>query len=414
MLRAGKFLFVAALAVLLSTPLCAQTPTISAAASSVPSRSFHNVLPPLADGTAWTCGGQQPSSYTSPWALYSTCVRFNLSTGAVVQSYGAFGYGYAHSPAFQLSDGRIVALGGMGAAGAAFQGLDVVQGWQPSDPTTQAWYHLLSTGGLGAGYDLSAVMLTSTLAMYAGGHGGSPMVSPTATWSRFDLAVVDFATTPPAVTNFPGLMQNRVYATVHAIASDAAIFIGGWNYSSTALERRNLDTIEIANTEGAITLFPQRLSAPVRYHSSQRIAGTSKIISFGGTSDPAPGRPNAAGNTNIIDFAVGTVTAGAAMNYPGYHMQSWQCVIGGKTYVYAFGGQSASGTARMKVEAYDVALNTWADVGTLTKPSVDHDRIASVGGPDVWVLGGEDPAIPAPTNWLTHLAFGAGASCSRN
>ena len=392
----------------------AQTPTITTISSAVPAVAFHNVLPPLGDGTAWACGGQPTASYTSsPWSLYQTCTRFNLTTGAVVTSYPAFGYGYGHSPAFQRSSGQIVVFGGMGAVGTAFQMLDVVQGWQPSNPTVQAWYHLLSTGGLGAGYDLTAVMLTDTLAIYAGGHGGSSTVAPSTTWSRFDLATVDFSTSPPTVNNLPGLLQNRVYATAHAISSDAAIFIAGYNYASLALARRNLDTIEIVSAEGAVTPFPQRLSAPVRYHSSQRIGGTSKIIEFGGTSDPAPGRPNAIGATNIIDFSVGTVTHGADMNYPGYHMQSWQCEIGGNVYVYAFAGQSANGTARMVVEAYDVANNSWSVVGTLTKPSVDHDRIAAVSGKDVWVLAGEDPSIPAPTNWLTHLDFGGSASCTR-
>lgn len=402
----------AALFAVIPHAVFAQTPTISVAASGLSGLAWHNLLPPLGDGTAWACGGQKPGSYTGTWGVYQDCTRFNLSSGAVVSSYPAFGYGYSHSPAFQLSDGRIVTIGGQGASGPSFQNLDEVQEWQPATPSTQAWQHSLSTGSFGAGYDLSAVMLPGDVMLYAGGHGGLPVISTSRTWARFDLGKVDFSTTPPTVSIFPGLLQGRVYATSHVLSSTSAAFIGGYNYADTTVERRNLDTIEIVTSSGTAAIFPQRLSVPVRYHSSQVVG--SKIISFGGTADPAPGRPNAIGNTDIIDVAAGAVTAGAAMNYPGYHMQSWQCEIAGSTYVYAFGGQSANGVARMVVEAYDVANNSWAVVGVLTRPSVDHDRITAVSGQDVWVLGGEDPAIPAPTNWLTHLDFGSGAVCSRH
>lgn len=351
-------------------------PVMGRAHLSIPALKFHSVIT-VAPGIVWVMGGHDPST-----GLHRQgCHKIDVTTGAILAS-DTVPYGFGHSPALLL-DGSAVVPGGMGMQSGSFRSLQEIQALNLSTGAetvlTPVWPH--------GGYDLSAVELTSTKAIYCGGHAYAPSLNEG--WARWDAGVIEMSGGAMTHTPLEGVTP-RVYATAHRLDDHSAIFIGGWSYADTVHAVRNLNTSEVIHDQDGASTFPGKLIHARRYHSSRKIG--DKIYVIGGTAQPQSGRPPAIGSIEEIDLTTGAVRElSSGLLTPRQHMISASVALNGKDYLLVLGGQSDSNTAVTDVELYDIAAETSQVIGT-TRPCIDHDRISTIHGDILYTVGGADIA----------------------
>jgi N-acetylneuraminic acid mutarotase len=303
---------------------------------------------------------------TDEVAGISSQARVEFWTGAAAMPIGVDLLGAATAP-----DGRIFAIGGLGATGTTNR----VNVYDPASNTWSAAQPMPTSR-----YGLAAVAGPDGRIYAIGGIGGG---RPLNTMEVYDPASNTWSTAAPMPTSRLTLAA--------AAGPDGRIYaIGGGD------GQQRFNTVEVYDP--ASNTWSTAASLPTATASLTAVAGPDgRIYAIGGDTNSG----SATSNVEVYDPAKNTWASAASMFTA---RRLFAAAPGPDGRIYALGGMTADGTVVNTVEAYDPASNNWSAAPPMATPLINFAAVEGRNG-TIYAIGGENSKSLEDLNTVEALTF---------